>query len=251
MTFGLAALSVACALSALPAAATADEPLVGIAVGAPVSAAAAALGPPANVVSGDDGQRFAFSGGPIAYTDDDGIVLAVDVRSGSPAVEIDGRERRFAIGAYTAARADADLAADAEYSTATTRSYRLEPRRDLVLAFDASTARLLRLAYGEPGQLARLGLLPGDPAAKAVVYRAPRARPGSPPDASAASGGHGAVFRVGVDRFGTVASVDVLIPSGDAAADTVAAGRLRGARYAPAQLDGRPIAATVFVKAPR
>jgi hypothetical protein len=243
----------ACALLALPAAAAADEPLGGIAVGAPVSAAAATLGPPADVNSGDDGQRFAFPSGSTAYTDDDGIVLAVDMRSGSPAVEIDGHARRFAIGAYTAARADADLAADAEYSSATVRSYRLAPRRDLVLAFDASTARLQRLAYGEPGQLARLGLLPGDPAAKAVVYRAPRPRSGGAPGAGFAgdgmAAGRRAVFRVGVDRFGNVTSVDVLIASGDGAADTVVAGRIRGARYAPAQLDGRPIAATVFVEA--
>jgi len=238
------------ALLALPLAsgnaAAADLPLGGIVVGSSVSAVAQTLGPPATVTSLDSGNGFAFADGATAYADDDGVVLAVDLRSGRPRVDVDGTARAFPIGEYSTARADAELAEVAEFATPPLRSYRLGPRRDLVLAFTPASNRLERIAYGEPGQLARLGLLPGDGAAKAVVYRAPRRRGRSA--ASACAGTHTAVYRVTVDRAGAVRSVDAFIPSGDPAADAAAARMLAADRYAPATLDGQPIAAAVFVE---
>jgi hypothetical protein len=209
-----------------------------------VSLAAQTLGPPISVASGDSGNGFAFSGGATAYADDDGIVLAVDMRAGSPRIDIDGTPRTFPIGAYSAARADAELANVAEFSTPARRSYRLAPRRDLVLEFAASN-RLERVAYGEPGQLTRLGLLPGDAAAKAVAYRAPAARRAA---GAAAAGSRCAVYRVAIDRAGNVRDVDVVIPSSDPGGDAEPGRALFAARYTPAALDGRPIAATIFVE---
>jgi hypothetical protein len=102
------------------------------------------------------------------------------------------------------------------------------------------------LAYGEPGQLARLGLLAGDGAAKAVAYRAPRIR--RPAREVASDGPRTTVFRVALDRTGTVRDVDVVIPSGLPAADAELGRELMTDRYAPATLDGRPIAASVFIE---
>jgi hypothetical protein len=244
MRRGLAALLVLPLMSARAAAA--DLPLGGIVIGSSVNAVARTLGPPAAVTSLDSGNGFAFADGATAYADDDGVVLAVDLRSGRPRVDVDGTARAFPIGEYSTARADAELANVAEFATSTLRSYRLGPRRDLVLAFAPASNRLERLAYGEPGQLARLGLLPGDAAAKAVVYHAPRRRGTSA--ASASAGTRTAVYRVTVDRAGAVQRVDVIIPSSDPAADAEAARMLAADRYAPATLDGRPIAGAVFVE---
>jgi hypothetical protein len=251
MKRGLAA--VASALSLLSAnapafpnrAEAADLPINGITIGVSIGALARTLGAPASVDSGDGGHRFDFSDGGAAYADDDGIVLAADARAGSPRVDVDGTVRVFPIGAYSKARADADLAAVAEFATPTLRSYRLGPRRDLVLAFGPASNRLARLTYGEPGQLARLGLLPGDAAAKAVDFRAPRPRSPIP---APASGSQATVLRVAVDRAGSVSGVDVIVASSDAAADAELARRMRGQRYTPAALDGRPISATTFVE---
>ena len=242
-------LGLAAVLGLLSAGARADAaelPLGGIALGSPVSSVARTLGPPATVTSLDSGNGFAFADGATAYADDDGVVLAVDLRSGSPRVEVDGTARAFPIGSYSAARADAELADVAEFSTPTLRSYRLAPRRDLVLGFAPGSSRLERVAYGEPGQLARLGLLPGDGAAKAVDYRAPRRR--GTVAADALSGTRTTVYRVAIDRAGTVQRVDVLIPSTAPAADAEGGRALAADRYAPATLDGRPIAAAVFVE---
>jgi hypothetical protein len=236
-----------CALLLLgPAAGAADLPLSGITVGASVRALAQTLGPPVDVSSGDAGHRFVFPGGATAYTDDDGVVLAVDTQSGSPRIDVDGMVRTFPIGTYSGARADADLADVAEFATATLRSYRLAPRRDLVLAFAKSSNRLSHVTYGEPGQLVRLGLLPGDAAQKAVAYRAPRLRgsASNPP----ASGPQATVYRVSIDRAGLVRGVDVAIASSRPSSDARLAEQLTRDRYAPATLDGRPIAAAIFVE---
>ncbi len=226
--------------------AAADVPLDGIALGTSVSVLAQTLGPPTAVASGDSGNTFAFSGGATAYADDDGIVLAVDMRSGNPRIDVDGIPRAFPIGRYSAARADADLADVAEFATPIRRSYRLAPHRDLVLGFGQTSSRLERVTYGEPGQLARLGLLPGDAAAKAVAYRAPQLR--NTAAAAMPAGPHSTVYRVAIDRAGIVRGVDVVIPS-SAPADDAAFGRpLMTDRYLPATLDGRPIAASVFIE---
>lgn len=230
-----------------PPAAAADLPLNGITVGASIGTIAQTLGPPASVNSGDDGHRFDFPGGAAAYADDDGLVLAVAAGTGSPRVEVDGTPRSFPIGDYSTARADAELAAVAEFATATQRSFRLAPRRDLVLEFDAGTRRLQRVTYGEPGQLARLGLLPGDAATKAVAYRAPRLHR-SAAGPAAPGGPWRTVFRVAIDRSGAVTGVDITIPSAEPVVDSALAGRLQADRYTPATLDGRPIAATIFIE---
>jgi hypothetical protein len=241
-----AALGAACALLVAPRLAGADLPLSGIAIGNSVGALAATLGPPANVTSADSGNRFVFPGGATAYADDDGVVLAVDLQAGNPRIDIDGVIRAFPIGSYSAARADSDLADVAEFTTATLRSYRLAPRRDLVLGFSAATGRLARVVYGEPGQLARLGLLPGDGATKAVIYHAPRLR--GPSVAPIGTGSRTSVYRVAVDRSGAVRSVDVVIPSSAPDSDAEPRLRLLAGHYAPATLDGRSIGATVFVQ---
>jgi TonB family protein len=102
------------------------------------------------------------------------------------------------------------------------------------------------VTFGEPGQLARLGRRPGDAAAKAVVYHAPRSR--RPAGSAGPSEPRRTVFRIAIDRSGTVSSVEVTIPSAESAADRALAAELQAARYTPATLDGRPIAATVFVE---
>ena len=143
------------ALSALvlllaPHTAAAELPLNGIAVGISVGEVARMLGPPASVDSGDDGHRFVFPGGAAAYADDDGVVLAVAAQAGTVRIDVDGTPHSFPIGNYSAARADAELAEVAEFATATQRSYRLAPQRDLVLEFGTASNRLQRLTYGEP-----------------------------------------------------------------------------------------------------
>jgi hypothetical protein len=245
-------VALVCAVGTLLAAgrpANADLPLSGIPIGAAVGALAQTLGTPTAVFSADSGHRFDFAGGATAYTDDDGIVLAVEARSGAPQLDVDGSVRTFAIGAYTTARADAELAAVAEFSAPGVRSYRLGPRRDLVLEF-GSANKLARITFGEPGQLARLGLLPGDAASKAVVYRAPQARPAAVKiDGAADSAGPlVTVYRVAIDRAGSVRAADVLIPSASPARDADAERGLLRTRYVPASLDGRPIAATIFLE---
>ncbi len=241
---GLVTLAVL--IARWPAVARAEAPVAGVIIGSTVLAVATSFGPPLSVHSGDSGAAFVFPGERTVFADDDGIVLAVDLRSGSPRIDVDGARRSFTIGAYSTARADAELAGVAEFATPAVRSYRLAPRRDLALSFDGGSQRLTRVTYGEPGQLARLGLLPGDGAARAVVYRAPHlTRDVDPPPATGASP---AVFRLSIGRDGTVTSVDDAIPSAHAAADAAMARRLRQGRYAPATLDGRPIAAAVFVE---
>jgi hypothetical protein len=239
------ALTATALLLVAPAAASAELPIDGITVGRSVGEVARILGPPARVTSADSGNEFVFAHGTTAYTDDDGIVLAVGTQTGSPRIEIEGAVRAFGIGTYSAARADAELADIAEFTTETARSYRIAPRRDLVFAFDR-TQRLERVTYGEPGQLVRLGLLPGDAAAKAVTYHAPRLR-GS---ASVSADGSGAtVYRIAIDRAGAVKAVDVVIASALTGDDASVARHLRTDHYAPATLDGRPIAAAIFVEA--
>ncbi len=245
MRFGCAAVPALTVLLAGGTGDAADLPLNGIALGTSVRAAAQTLGPPTAVVSSDSGNGFAFAGGATAYADDDGIVLAVELRSGSPRIDVDGTPRTFAIGAYSTQRADADLAEVAEFATPTVRSYRLAPRRDLVLGFGPSSRRLERVTYGEPGQLARLGLLPGDGATKAVAYHAPERRPAG---AATVSGPRTTVYRVAIDRAGNVRKVYVVIPSSAPDADADLGRGLVSERYLPATLDGRPIAASVFIE---
>jgi hypothetical protein len=244
-------LAALLALTSVPALA-ANAPIDGIAIGTTVTALAVAAGFPTAVASEDSGNRFVFPDGTTAYADDDGRVLAIAVTSGTARVAIDGTPYAFEIGRYTVGQAERDLAADAEYATPALHSYRLEPRRDLVLGFDAAQ-RLQRVTYGEPGQLARLGLLPGDAAAKAVLYRPPH--PLRPGFAAIGDGPLTAVYRISVDRSGAVAEVALAIPPAPAVppgttaevAGPIAAG-LKGERYAPALLDGKPIAGTIFVR---
>jgi hypothetical protein len=244
-----AALAPLCALLLGASAGSAELPVAGITIGSSIGGVARALGVPVSVASDDSGHRFAFNGGVTAYADDDGFVLAVDARTGNPRIDVDGTVRAFPIGSYSTARADAELADVAEFALPGLRSYRLAPRRDLVLGFDGPSNRLVRVTYGEPGQLARLGLLPGDDATRAVAYRAPVLRTSAA--AAPGPGGGAAVYRVAIDRGGIVRGVDVVVGSGSPAGDAVRVRLLAAERYAPATLDGRPIAATVFVELPR
>jgi hypothetical protein len=256
-----ASLAVALALLAIPAEAE-DARFNGIAIGTSVAALAAGAGFPTAVASEDSGNRFVYPDGTTAYADDDGRILAVAIGAGTARVAIDGAPYSFAIGRYSAADAERELSSEAEYATPALRSYRLEPQRHLVLAFDPAQ-RLQRVTYGEPGQLARLGLLPGDAAAKAVTYHPPQ--PIRPGVAASGQGPLTAVYRIAVDRSGRVAGVAVVIPP--SAKETVTAARarpglpldpaqlaepvavgLRQGTYAPALLDGKPIAATIFAR---
>ncbi len=226
-----------------------DTPVRGLTIGAPIAAVMQALGPPTAVMSLDNGNRFAFGPQTAAYVDADGQVLAIDLRAGTPVIAIEGNARTFPIGTFTVAQAAAELADVAEFAGPAFRSYRLGPRRDLVLGFTGSADldRLNRLSYGEPGQLARLGLLPGDSAVKSVPYRAPRLT--RPAAAALAEDASNAVYRLDIDRGGAVTSVAAVGSTAAPAVDDAQLQRLRARRYACATLGGRPIGATIFVQA--
>ncbi len=241
---GAAALTaVVLALAGGPAVAVTTVPDPQLSIGAPVAAWVTKLGAPVAVTSADSGHRFLFSGGQAAYTDDDGLILAVELQAGSISIAIDGRSHHFAIGRYTLAQADAELAEDAEFAGPALRSYRLAPRRDLVFGFEPASNRLERVTFGEPGQLVRLGLLPGDVAARAVAYRAPR--PVTLANAPA-TGPNAIVYRLTIDRAGAVRDVGILFGPATPAQDATFSQALRRDRYTAATLGGRPIRATVF-----
>lgn len=233
---------------AAPLAARGEAPLGGVAVGSAIANAVRAIGMPSAVDSTDSGNRFVWTtpnATTTAYVDDDGMVRAVEYAplAGSVRVDIDGKAKAFPIGAYSAAQADAELASFAELATDATRTYRLSPARELVLAFDAKTQRLVRVAYGERGAIGRIGYLPADQMAKVVPYVAPKLRHSA---LASGTGAQATIVKYTIDRGGAVTDVAVLVPSSDAAFDTQARTALAGDRFAPATLGGRAIAATVF-----
>jgi len=242
VTAGVAA-SAAVLIAALPLAAGADTAAVaGVTLGVPIAGIATALGPPVDVASTDGGNRFAFAH-VAAYTDGDGIVQAVDASAGTPRIDVDGTPHAFAIGSYALARADAELASDAEFARSDVRTYRVPPDRELVLVFADATQRLARVVYGERGAIVRLGLVPGENPATIAAYTAPRVR------STALAGDRGTdatVVRIAVDSRGNVQTVDVVIASHDVAFDAQLATRIRADRFVAATLGGRAIGRVVF-----
>jgi len=229
----------ACALTLLGAA---EAPVGGITLGSTITAMIRENGVPAGVATLDTGNRFSYPN-VTAYTNDDGIVAAVETATGTVPIEIDGKIRRFAIGTYTSAQADADLATVAEFATDTTRTYRLLPERELVLTFDKATHVLARVSYGQRGQLARMGIISGDDTNKAVPYKAPKIRTTALKDGT---GTHVTIVKLEVGRTGEVKDVTVVVPSDDPAFDANLPKTLISDRFIAAQLGGRAIGATYF-----
>ena len=220
------------------------------ALDAPVAALVSRCGVPARVASRDDGAHFTFldDGASVdAVVDPDRAdVRALDVRAAAPqvmTVDAGGSARTFGFGAYALAQADADLANVADYAFATNRAYRLDAAHELVLTFDPVTHRLTRVAIGERTTLTRLGLLPRPIDQGPFPFAAPLLKHTALPDGT---GARATVVRLDVDRFGIVRTVVVVVPSTDPAFDASLATRLGDDAYLPAQLGGRPIAASVF-----
>lgn len=233
----------ACAFAVLtlPLAASAETPIGGISVGSSVAAIVQNAGVPVSVESSDSGNRFTFTAA-VAYADDDGVVRAIDVNGGDIRVDIDGKPKTFAIGAYAYAKAEAELASFAEFSNETTRTYILSPVRELVLVFDTAK-KLSRVIYGERGPIARLGVIPGEDGAKTFPYKAPRVRRSALTDGS---GTRATIVKLRVDRGGNVLDVAIVVPSADSAFDARLQTQLLTDRFTPATLGGRAIGATVF-----
>ena len=220
------------------------------ALAAPVAALVRRCGAPARVASSNDGNHFTFSGDGAAVDAlvdaDRALVRAIVVRADAPqavAIDVDGTARTFAFGTYAQAQADAELTTVADYAFGGGRAYRLDPARELVLNFDPATKRLARVAIGERGTLARLGLLPLPIDQSPFPYLAPVLEHSAVADAA---GSQATIVRLDVDRFGIVRTVAVVVPSADPAFDAALAARLGDDVYAPARLGGRPIAAGVF-----
>ena len=107
----------------------------------------------------------------------------------------------------------------------------------------AATGRLARVAIGERVALVRLGALPLPVNEPPFPFVAPALRHTALPDGA---GARATVVRLDVDPFGIVRTVEVVIPSSDAAFDATLPARLNDDTYVPARLGGRPIAASVF-----
>jgi hypothetical protein len=220
------------------------------ALAAPVAALVRRCGAPARVASRDDGNHFTFldDGATVdALVDPDrDAVRALDMHGSAPlnvTVDVGGTSRTFAFGSYALAQADAELTDVADYAFATSRAYRLDPERELVLGFDPATGCLSRVAIGERATLARLGVLPQPIDQPPFPYAAPILKHTALPDAA---GAQTTIVRLDVDQAGVVRTVVVVVPSTDPAFDATLARRLGDDRYAPARLAGRPIAAGVF-----
>jgi len=222
--------------------AAAEAPVGGVTIGSTIAALVRESGFPASVESMDTGNRFTFAGA-VAYANDDGIVVAAETAAGSVTVEIDRKLKTFAIGTYTMPQADAELSNVAEFAADGVRTYRLSPERELVLLFDRTTQKLARIAYGQRGQLARLGLVSGDDGNKTVPYKAPRLRHTALSDGN---GSRATIVKLEIGRSGDVKTVAIVVPSSDSAFDENVPKVLVTDRFIPATLAGRAIGATVF-----
>ncbi|HEV8021690.1 MAG TPA: hypothetical protein VGP41_10530 [Candidatus Lustribacter sp.] len=206
------------------------------ALAAPVAALVRRCGAPARVASRDDGHHFTFldDGATVdALVDPDReLVRALDVSSPAPQTL-----RAFASEAAGPALPDTDFA------FATSRAYRLDETRELVLVYDATLERLTRVAIGERAALQRVGIMPLPVDQPPFPYVAPVLRHSALADGT---GTQTTIVRIDVDRNGIVRNVAVVVASTDAAFDATLASRLGDDTYAPARLSGRPIAGSVF-----
>jgi hypothetical protein len=206
------------------------------ALAAPVAALVRRCGAPARVASRDDGHHFTFldEGATVdALVDPDrDIVRALDVRAPAPQAL-----QAFAAAAGGPALADTDL------TFATSRAYRLDEARELVLVFDAQMDHLTRVAIGERTALQRLGIIPLPIDQPPFPYAAPVLKHSALADGA---GTQATVVRIDVDRYGIVRNVAVVVASNDPAFDATLAARLGDDTYVPARLGTRAIAASVF-----
>lgn len=206
------------------------------ALAAPVAALVRRCGAPARVASRDDGHHFTFldAGATVdALVDPDReLVRALDVSAPAPEML-----RAFA------AEATGPALPDTDFAFATSRAYRLDETRELVLVFDAKLERLTRVAIGERMALERLGIMPLPVDQPPFPYVAPVLKHGALADGT---GAQTTVVRIDVDRNGIVRNVAVVVASTDPAFDATLAARLGDDTYVPARLSGRPIAGSVF-----
>jgi hypothetical protein len=247
MKSALVALA-AFAACALPHAAFAETIVDGIALGTPLDAVLKTAGPPAEARSSDSGNALVWrrADGQTSVVVEAGAIDAIvyEPAAGTRVrVDVDGRPVTFVAGAFTLDQADEQLAADAQFSEGTTRTYVPAPGRELVLVFDERTKRLVTVAYGERGTIARIGYIKADDIATSVPYHA------AIMNASAISGagnGPAALIAYSIDRRGVVQTVSLLVRSGDAAFDERLANGLLDDKFTPAHLGGREIASTFY-----
>jgi hypothetical protein len=206
------------------------------ALAAPVAALVQRCGAPARVASRDDGHHFTFldDGATVdALVDPDReVVRALDVRAPEPQTL-----RAFASAAGGPALPDADVA------FGTSRAYRLDQARELVLVYDAQLERLTRVAIGERTALQRLGIMPLPLDQPPFPYVAPVLKRSALADGT---GAQTTVVRIDVDRYGIVRHVAVVCASNDAAFDATLPARLGDDAYVPARLGTQVIAGSVF-----
>jgi hypothetical protein len=247
MSLRLAAIA-ALAVCAAPLAAQADTLIGGVALGTPLDALVKTMGAPAAAHSGDNGNEIVWqqAGDETGVFVEDGVVDAIvyqPVRAKRITVDFDGKPVSFAVGTYTADQADAQLAADAQFSTGSTRTYIPAPGRELVLHFDERTNTLASVAYGERGTIARIGYINADEIATAVPYHAAILNKSAINDAAT---GPAALIAYAIDRHGVVTTVRVIMPSGVRPFDELLANGLLGDMFTPAHLGGREIASTYY-----
>lgn len=206
------------------------------ALAAPVAALVQRCGAPIRVASRDDGHHFTFNddGATVdALVDPDReAVRALDVRAPAPQTL-----RAFASAAGGPALPDADFA------FGTSRAYRLDQTRELVLVYDARMERLTRVAIGERTALQRLGIMPLPLDQPPFPYAAPVLKRSALGDGT---GAQTTVVRIDVDRYGIVRNVAVVVASNDPAFDSSLAARLGDDAYVPARLGTQAIAGSVF-----
>ena len=216
----------------------------------PVAALVRAYGTPVSVASRNDGQHVVFgdaSGTLDAVVDDEGTVhaFALSAPAGTPyTLTFEGVAHTLTFGTTTSLAARDELAVDAENEGANFRVFRRGAGTIVVLVFDAKTTALASAIVGDRATLLRLGyLVDPQPTQSAFPYIAPKLRHTALDDGA---GARATVLRLDLDRSGVVRRVAVLIASGDDAFDAQAVKKLGDERYAPAQLGGRAIGASVL-----
>jgi len=216
------------------------------------------------VVTSDVGQVWTWhaAGGAIAVTTrvttgDDGTIRMIDVLArgagAGPDIAMPVASRaRLTFGKAAAADADAIFGAP-EFEGAGPfpdgggqagfRGYRLDGDREAVLLFDAGGGPLREMFFGVRGALARAGLIPHE-APPDIFKAATLAKLGSADFGKPKEGV--AYTRIAVDANGGVAGATIFISSGDSDLDAIALLIDRGCTFAPASLDGAPVASVYF-----